>query len=110
MVFYILIFINLYGISFIWIILLNSLVNFFGCGQTYSYKDYTEFRCQSFKDNYEKILPFFKKYHIIGVKSKDFEDWARVAEMIERKDHLTKEGFDQISQIRRGMNKGRYLK
>jgi hypothetical protein len=55
-------------------LLLKSLVDFFGCGQTYSYKDYTEFRCQSFKDNYEKILPFFNKYLIIGVKSKDFED------------------------------------
>ena len=91
-------------------LLLKSLINFFECGQTYSYKDYTEFRCQSFKDNYEKILPFFNKYLIIGVKSKDFEDWAKVAKMIQTKDHLTNEGFDQIRQIRIGMNKGRYLK
>ncbi|CAF3539347.1 unnamed protein product [Fusarium graminearum] len=42
--------------------------------KTYSYKDYIEFRCQSFKDNYEKILPFFDKYPIVGVKSKDFKD------------------------------------
>jgi hypothetical protein len=55
-------------------LLLKSLVDFFGCGQTYSYKDYIEFRCQSFKYNYEKIIPFFNKYPIIGVKSKDFED------------------------------------
>ena len=90
-------------------LLLKSLVDFFGCGQTYSYKDYTEFRCQSFKDNYEKILPFFKKYSIIGVKYKDFEDWAKVAKMMQTKDHLTNEGFDKIRKIRRGMNKGRYL-
>lgn len=90
-------------------LLLKSLVDFFGCGQTYSYKDYTEYRCQSFKDNSEKILPFFKKYPIIGVKSKDFEDWAKVVKMIQTKDHLTKEGFDQIRQVRIGMNKGRYL-
>ena len=89
-------------------LLLKSLVDFFGCGQTYSYKDYTEFRCQSFKDNYEKILPFFDKYPIIGVKYKDFEDWAKVAEMIQTKVHLTNEGFDQIRRVKRGMNKGRY--
>jgi enolase len=89
---------------------LKSLIDFFGCGQTYSYKDYVEFRCQSFKDNYEKILPFFNKYPIIGVKSRDFEDWAKVAKMIQKKVHLTNEGFDQIRQIRTGMNKGRYLK
>lgn len=33
-------------------LLLKSLVYFFGCGQTYYYKDYIEFRCQLFKDNY----------------------------------------------------------
>jgi hypothetical protein len=49
-------------------------VDFFECGQTYSYKDYIEFRCQSFIDNYEKILPFFYKYPILGVKAQDFED------------------------------------
>nr|QJQ35455.1 LAGLIDADG endonuclease [Fusarium anthophilum] len=91
-------------------LLLKSLVDFFGCGQTYSYKDYIEFRCQSFKDNYVKILPFFDKYPIIGVKSEDFKDWTKVAKMIQTKVHLTNEGFDQIRQIRTGMNKGRYLK
>lgn len=54
--------------------LIKSLVNLFGCGQTYSYKDYIEFRCQSFLDNYDKILPFFRKYPILGVKSQDFND------------------------------------
>jgi len=87
----------------------SSTMDFFGCGQTYSYKDYTEFRCLSFKDNYEKILPFFEKFQIIGVKSKDFEDWAKVAKMIQTKVHLTNEGFDKIRLITRGMNKGRYI-
>jgi len=90
-------------------LLLKSLVDFFGCGQTYSYKEYTEFRCQSFKDNYEKILPFFNKYPIIGVKAKDLQDWAKVAQMIQTKDHLTDEGFEHIRIIRKGVNKGRYL-
>ena len=90
--------------------LLNSMVNFFGCGQTFKYKDYVEFRCQSFKKNYENILPFFYKYPILGVKAQDFRDWTKVAEMIQIKVHLTKEGLDQIRQIRVGMNKGRYEK
>jgi hypothetical protein len=30
--------------------------------------------------------------------------------MIKTKVHLTKEGLDQIRQIKAGMNKGRYLK
>jgi hypothetical protein len=47
------------------------MINFFGCGQTFNYKDYVEFRCQSFKKNYENILPFFYKYPILGVKAQD---------------------------------------
>jgi len=90
--------------------LLKSLENFFGCGQTYSYKDYVEFRCQSFKHNYENILPFFNKYPVFGVKAQDYRDWAKIAEMVQTKVHLTKEGLDQIRQIKAGMNKGRYLK
>ena len=90
--------------------LLKSLVDFFECGRTYSYKDYIEFRCQSFKDNYGKILPFFYKYPIIGVKAQDYKDWAKVAEIIRKKVHLTKEGIDEIRKIKVGMNKGRYLK
>ena len=91
-------------------VLLKSFVNLFGCGKTYSYKNHTEFICQSFKDNYEKILPFFIKYPILGIKYKDFEDWWKVAELIKKKDHLTNEGVDLIRKIRAGMNKGRYIK
>jgi hypothetical protein len=44
------------------------------------------------------------------VKALDFKDWAKVAKMIQTKVHLTKEGFDQIRQIKIRMNKGRYFK
>jgi hypothetical protein len=53
-------------------LLLKSFIDFFECGNIYSYLNYIEFKCQSFKDNYEKILPFFHKYPILGVKAQDF--------------------------------------
>jgi len=90
-------------------LLLKSFIDFFKCGHTYSYLNYIEFRCQSFKDNYEKIKPFFHKYPILGVKGKDYKDWVKVAEMIQSKEHLTKEGLEQIRQIKARMNRGRYL-
>jgi hypothetical protein len=55
-------------------LLFKSLIDFFGCGQAYSYKTHTEFICQSFNNNYEIILPFFRKYPILGIKAQDFED------------------------------------
>lgn len=91
-------------------LLLKSFIDFFECGHTHAQSSAIEFKCQSFKDNYEKILPFFHKYPILGVKAQDFEDWVKVMEMIQSKKHLTNEGFEQIRQIKARMNKGRYLK
>jgi len=87
--------------------LIKCLADYFESGQFYTYKDYAEFKCRGFKEIYERILPFFLKYPIIGVKSKDFEDWAKVAEIINSKAHLTKEGLEQIQVIKARMNRSR---
>ena len=86
---------------------MKSLVDYFGFGKAYTYKSYTEFKCRSFADNFEKVIPFFQKYPILGVKSLDFADWCKVAKLINNKAHLTKEGFKNIRKIKAGMNKGR---
>jgi len=51
-------------------------------------------------------MPFFREFNIKGVKSKDFNDWCKIADIIKAKDHLTKEGFDLVCQIKSSMNKG----
>ena len=62
-----------------------------------------------------KIIPFFDKYKIIGVKLQDYLDFKRVAELMKTKDHLTTLGFPciwasgkwkKIKEIKEGMNKG----
>ena len=88
-------------------LLMKSLVDYFGFGKVYTYKSYTEFKCRSFTDNFEKVIPFFLKFPILGVKSLDFSDWCKVANLINNKAHLTKEGFKDIRKIKAGMNKGR---
>jgi len=84
-----------------------------------------------FRDIVEKIIPLFQQHPIHGVKAKDFADFCQVAEMINKKEHLTKEGLvlpptrqsgggeedlpgptgdpplDKIKQIKSEMNKGR---
>jgi LAGLIDADG endonuclease len=42
-----------------------------------------------------KIIPFFNKYPILGIKSLDFNDCFRVANFIQNKEHLTAKGFNQ---------------
>lgn len=66
-----------------------------------------EFQCSKFSDIYEKIIPFFKKYQIRGVKAQDWQDWCIIAELIKKKAHLTSEGLDEIKKIKLRMNRGR---
>jgi len=54
-----------------------------------------------------KIIPFFSKYPIEGVKAKDFDDFCKVAELMKSKVHLTSDGLEQIRKIKSGMNRGR---
>ena len=60
-----------------------------------------------FDDNLNKIIPFFQKHRIIGVKEQDFLDWSDVAEMMKKKEHLMEEGLDRIRKKKAGMNTGR---
>ena len=50
------------------------------------------------------IIPFFTKYPILGIKSKDFEDFKLVAELVNNKEHLKIEGLTKIMEIVKGMN------
>lgn len=55
----------------------------------------------------EIIIPFFEKYPIQGVKSLDFEDFKKVAMLIDSKEHLTIKGLNRILEISLNMNKHR---
>ena len=89
--------------------LIKSLVNNFSCGKMYkdSKRDVIEFVVTGFSDLSGKIIPFFDLYPLQSSKAKDFTDLKKVVELIKNKAHLTKEGFDEIKQIKSGMNTGR---
>jgi hypothetical protein len=65
------------------------------------------FKVQKLSDITDRIIPFFKKYPIQGVKLKDFHDFCLVAELMKNKAHLTEEGLNRIRLIKAGMNTGR---
>lgn len=90
-------------------VLMQSLVKFLGCGQYSEWPDRSvgELRVESIKDINEKIIPFFDKYPLRGVKTLDFSDFKKVVEIANAKGHLTVDGLEQIRQIKEGMNMGR---
>lgn len=91
-------------------LLLKSFISYFDCGIISKDTGYTDFLVGNFIDIYYKMIPFFTKYNIIGVKYENFIDWCKVAEIIKAKKHLTVSGFNQIIIIKQGMNKGRIKK
>lgn len=52
----------------------------------------------------QKIIPFFKTYPVLGVKSLDYSDFCEAVEIIKVKKHLTEEGLAKIEKIKSGMN------
>ena len=88
-------------------ILLVSFISFFNAGSVIQNKNASLYRVTKFDDIVNKIIPFFKKYPIHGVKAKDLADWCYVAEMMKNKKHLTADGLQKIKQIKAGMNQGR---
>ena len=88
--------------------LLRSLVDYFSCGQFVSpkLKEWGYYTCTKFEDNYRIVL-FFRKYLIRGVKANDFNDWAVAADIIKNGSHLSSEGAAKINDLKAGMNTNR---
>jgi len=78
--------------------LLKSLINYFGCGNSYlsPVREVADFFVEKFSDLNEKIISFFKKYPVLGVKSKDFADFCEASEILKNQEHLTVEGLEKI--------------
>ncbi len=58
----------------------------------------------------KKIIPFFTKYPILGIKLLDFEDFKKVAELVNNKEHLIIDGLNKIMEIVNDMNLDRKWK
>jgi len=90
-------------------VLFNNIKKVLGCGNIikYSTKNIILLKVSNFKDIYYKMIPLFNEYKIIGVKSLDYLDFCIVAELINKKDHITKKGLENIRKIKFNMNKSR---
>jgi hypothetical protein len=83
---------------------LKSFINYLGCGRYAhsSNQSWGNYIVSKQKDIAEIIIPFFEKNLIEGIKRSDFQDFKQVAELMNKKVHLTKEGLDQIRKIKTG--------
>ena len=55
----------------------------------------------------ENVIPFFERFGFLSAKKKrDFAKFKQLAELIREGRHLTREGVEQVLEIRREMNDG----
>ena len=91
--------------------LMKSLISFFNCGR-YVFrpdKDHGDFLVTTFSGINDKIIPFFKKYKILGIKERDFSDFCKASDIIKVKGHLTLEGLKEISVLKESMDRKRMI-
>lgn len=88
---------------------MNSLVSYFGYGKVFKRSNHAivDYKVTKISDITEKLIPFFMKYQIVGIKALDLQDFKKVALLMKNKAHLTSKGLEEIRLIKAGMNQGR---
>lgn len=88
--------------------ILYALKSYFQCGVVRTiHGDSMAFRVRSIKHLTERIIPFFEKHKLKTKKQQDFISFRKVLLKINRKEHLTSEGIEEINQIASKMNTGK---
>lgn len=66
-----------------------------------------QYRLRHIENIRKYIIPLFSHYNLKTLKRLDFEDFKKVAELMDKREHLTQQGIEKIKQIKQGMNRGR---
>ena len=86
---------------------LHALKAHFGCGVVRkNHGDRMAYRVRSHKHLMERILPFFLEHPLKTKKRVDCQKFRRVCLKIDRGEHLTPEGLEEIRRIAGQMNRG----
>lgn len=90
--------------------LLTSFIEYFGCGKIEipsTRSEQIKFVVYKFSDIFEKIIPFFQRHSLQGIKYMDYKDFCHVSNIVKDKSHLTSEWIRVIKSLKSGMNTGR---
>ena len=90
---------------------MELIIKYLGSGQIYKYpkKSAVSLTIVKFSDITNTIIPFFCKNSLLGVKLLDFQDWCKIAKLMNDGSHLTLDGLNLIRTIKSGMNTGRNI-
>ncbi len=85
---------------------LFEIKQFFGCGTVRPDRsDKTlKWEVRSLPVLLETVIPHFRRYPLRSSKRLDFELFAEICERLERREHLTKAGFQEVAKLAEQMN------
>jgi len=86
--------------------LMKTLITFLDCGRVEHKitKSMAYFLVTKHDNITEKVISFFDKYPVQGMKFLDYSDFKKVAILMSKKVHLTKQGLSEIESIKSAMN------
>ena len=90
-------------------IILEQFKAYFGVGSLQSSgkgRNSKDFVVKSRKELIERVLPHFDKYPLLTQKRADYELFKRILVIMDKREHLSKSGFEEIISIRSSLNLG----
>jgi hypothetical protein len=80
-----------------------------GCGRLQYRRDgVTYFVVSNPRSIIDRVIPFFTKFKFVShAKQKNFRIFKEIASMVDQKQHLTREGFERIVELRETLNEGK---
>ena len=86
---------------------LHGLKAYFGCGVVRTnHGDRLAYRVRSLDHLLQRIVPFFLKHPLKTKKHVDFQKFRDVLLLMEKGEHLSPAGIEEIRHIAAGMNRG----
>jgi len=87
--------------------ILERIRDYFGCGRISSKgpnSTVMTFSIHSRPDLLNVVVPFFEQYPLLSLKNEDFLKFREIVLAMEKKEHLTSEGFEWIVRMAFSMN------
>lgn len=87
--------------------LIKKISEFFGVGRinSDSNQKVVYYTVGNLKDIYNKIIPHFDTYPLIGNKQKNYLIWKEIFIKVNSKAHLSEDGLNEIKELRSKLNK-----
>lgn len=91
-------------------ILMEKIQAFLGCGKIYRDNQANNYEVQinSIKD-INSFIAQFKEANLLGAKALDYQDFCKIIQIMNKRLHLTKDGLQEIQEIRSNMNNKRTI-